>query len=74
MPLGNPGTLSIGDIHPSPPGSDATSVEYQHYELARNASGRSLGIGRRTVPNPASQFSLSGAQFQGGTSAKAPVA
>lgn len=72
MPLTNPSVITAGEM----PGGgavdrSAAGLQFQHYQMGLTATGAMLGKGRRSVPDPSAQFSMSGAQFGGGGSAKA---
>jgi hypothetical protein len=67
MPATNPNVITSGEL----PKNDlvdrsAAGIQFQHFQLEQKATGALLGIGRRTVPNPQAQFSMSGSQFGGG--------
>jgi hypothetical protein len=68
----NESLLTAGKIDNPNEGVDrsAAGIQFQHFQLGLIARGASLGIGRRTVPDPAGQFSMSNAQFGGGRGAK----
>lgn len=53
-----------------PQDRSAAGIQWQHYQMGLKASGANLGIGRRTVPDPRQQFSMSGSQFGNSSSAK----
>lgn len=67
------GVLTTGQVSQSPVDTTAAGIEYQHYQLQQRATGRWLGVGSRTVPNPSSQFSMSAAQFGNSGNAKSTV-
>ena len=67
MAQDNPNVLTTGNLDQGGPiDRTAAGIQYQHYQLGLKATGAALGIGRRSVPDPAAQFSLSGGQFSGG--------
>lgn len=69
MPQQNTSVITAGEVGKDPEdegGIGYAGVQFQHSQLELKATGAGLGIGRRTVPNPAAQFSMSGAQFGNG--------
>jgi hypothetical protein len=54
----------------------AAGLQFQRYQLGLKATGAALGVGRRSVPDPNSQFRnppMSSAQFGGGSNARQSV-
>lgn len=75
MPQDNPSVITAGELNKAPAGSGLPSpadIQFQHFSTAQVAAGASqgaIGVGRRTVPDPQTQFTstaLSGGQFGSG--------
>ena len=67
-------SLSAASIQPGEAvDRSASGLQFQKYSLGLKATGATLGIGRRTVPDPDVQFKnppLSRAQMGGGANAR----
>jgi hypothetical protein len=76
-----PGNLNTSAGFPPEAAVDRSGagLSYQKYQMSTVARGTALGMGRRMVPDPASQFSspppssMSGSQFGGSPNAKSTM-
>lgn len=73
----HPSLVTAGELpNPGEVDRSASGLQFQKYQMGLTASGAALGVGRRVATDPGSQFShppMSGAQFGGGSNARASV-